>query len=179
MTIPSGSTRFTLTFLYSFPLFVLRSSASAIDADSATKIASEICRYFTRRIVPLLLSTQQSQNDMEPAQGCAKRSGSDFAHIAKYSLSMFSGLMWPTLVAKGIFCDRDKFRHVGRGRLARHIVAMEKFWRISFVRPLLLAHRAYLFRASPLSPNEMQNFRANDPALKDDVWRFYQGYGHA
>ncbi len=49
---------------------------------------------------------------------------------------------------------------------------MEKFRRISFVRPLLLAHRANLFRVSPLSPNEMQNFRANDPALKNYVWRF-------
>jgi len=49
---------------------------------------------------------------------------------------------------------------------------MEKFRRISFVRSLLLAHRVDFFGASPLSPNEMQNFRANDSALKNHVWRF-------
>ena len=73
--------------------------------------------------------------------------------LALSSLSMFFGLLWPTLDAKGIFRDRDKFRHVGRGRLARHIVTMEKFRRISFVRPLLLAHRAHFYCASPLSSN--------------------------
>jgi len=59
ITIPSGSTRLTLTFLYSFPSIVLKSSASAIDAASAAKIASVVCQYFMRRIVSLLLYTQQ------------------------------------------------------------------------------------------------------------------------
>jgi hypothetical protein len=38
--MPSGSTRLTEAFLYSFPVIVLKSSASVIDADSAAKIAS-------------------------------------------------------------------------------------------------------------------------------------------
>jgi len=38
--MPSGSTRLTDAFLYSFPLIVLKSSATAIDADSAANIAS-------------------------------------------------------------------------------------------------------------------------------------------
>ena len=79
---------------------------------------------------------------------------------------MFSGLLWPTLITKGIFRDPDKFRHVGRGRLARHIVAMEKFRRISFVRSFLLAHRTHLFRVSPLSPNETQIFELTTQRLK-------------
>ena len=58
-TMPSGSARFTVTFLYSFPSTVLKSSASAIDAASAAKIASVVCQYFMRRIVSLLLYTQQ------------------------------------------------------------------------------------------------------------------------
>ena len=70
------------------------------------------------------------------------------------------------------FHDRDKLRDGGRDRLARHIIAMEEFRRISFMRSLLLAHRAYFFRASPLLPNEMQNFRANDAALQNHVRRF-------
>jgi len=53
---------------------------------------------------------------------------------------------------------------------------MEKFRRIPIVRPFLLAHRTHLFRASPLSPNKMQNFRANDAALQNHVWRFQQGH---
>ena|SRR5947207_10889819 len=55
---------------------------------------------------------------------------------------------------------------------------MEKFRRIPFVWSLLLAHRADFFCASPLSPNEMQNFRANDSALKNHVWRFYENHRH-
>jgi hypothetical protein len=51
-TIPSGSTRFTVTFLYSFPSTVLKSSASAIDTDSAVKIASAVFQLIMRRIVP-------------------------------------------------------------------------------------------------------------------------------
>ncbi len=43
---------------------------------------------------------------------------------------------------------------------------MEKFRRISFVRPLLLAHRPHLFRAGPLSPNEMQNFELTTQRFK-------------
>src|SRR5947208_729697 len=53
--MPSGSTRLTVTFLYSFPLIVLKSSASAIDADSAAKIASVVlfivCRRRTFRLL--------------------------------------------------------------------------------------------------------------------------------
>jgi hypothetical protein len=37
----------------------LQSSATDIDAHSAANIANVICRCFTRRILPLLLSTQQ------------------------------------------------------------------------------------------------------------------------
>jgi hypothetical protein len=50
--------------LYTLPLTVLKSSASASDADSAAKIASVVCQRFTRRILPLLLSTRQRQSDM-------------------------------------------------------------------------------------------------------------------
>src|SRR6266496_3541216 len=45
--MPSGSTRLTVTFLYSFPLIVLKSSASAIDADNPVKITSVACQCFT------------------------------------------------------------------------------------------------------------------------------------
>src|SRR6266496_630341 len=38
-TMPSGSTRLTVTFLYSFPSVVLKSSANAIDAKQTIKIA--------------------------------------------------------------------------------------------------------------------------------------------
>jgi hypothetical protein len=56
---PVRSTRPTVAFLYSLPLVVLKSSASARDADSA-KIDSAVFQYFTRAaILPLLLSTQQ------------------------------------------------------------------------------------------------------------------------
>src|SRR5438034_8262851 len=64
---------------------------------------------------------------------------------------MFSGLLWPTLIVKGIFRDPDKFRHVVRSRLARHIVAMEKFRRISLcglfcwlIVPIFFALARYL-----------------------------------
>ncbi|HEY3137711.1 MAG TPA: hypothetical protein VGL29_16910 [Blastocatellia bacterium] len=49
--IPSGSTRLTVAFFYTFPLLVLMSSASAIDADNAAKIANQC---FTRRLCSLL-----------------------------------------------------------------------------------------------------------------------------
>src|SRR5947207_8714590 len=38
-TIPSGSTRLTLTFLYSFPLIALKSSAKATDANQRIRKA--------------------------------------------------------------------------------------------------------------------------------------------
>ena len=38
--MPSASTRLTLTFLYSFPSIVLKSSASAIYAEQTIKIAT-------------------------------------------------------------------------------------------------------------------------------------------
>src|SRR5215813_8931264 len=69
------------------------------------------------------------------------------------------------------FRDRDEFCDSGTDCLARHIIAMEEFRRLSFVRSLLLASRADLLRVSPLSSNKMQSFRANDPALQDYVWR--------
>src|SRR6266542_2601063 len=47
--MPSGSTRLTFTFLYSLPLIVLKSSASAGAADSDAKTASAVIQYFTRR----------------------------------------------------------------------------------------------------------------------------------
>jgi hypothetical protein len=46
--MPSGSTRLTEAFLYSFPLIVLKSSASVIDADSVAKIASVALFIFAR-----------------------------------------------------------------------------------------------------------------------------------
>src|SRR5437763_7177366 len=53
--MPSGSTRLTVTFLYSFPSIVLKSSASAIDADRAAKIASVVLFIVcTRRTFRLL-----------------------------------------------------------------------------------------------------------------------------
>ncbi|PYJ20107.1 MAG: hypothetical protein DME99_10855 [Verrucomicrobia bacterium] len=55
---PSGSTRLILACLYSLPSIVLKSSASAIDANNAAKIASVVWQWLMRRIVPLLLSTR-------------------------------------------------------------------------------------------------------------------------
>ena len=49
---------------------------------------------------------------------------------------------------------------------------MEKLWSLSFVRSVLLADRADFFRICPLSPNKMQNFRADDRALQNHLWRF-------
>src|SRR5262245_28083973 len=69
------------------------------------------------------------------------------------------------------FRGRDKFCDAGRDRLARHIISMEEFLRLSFVRFVLLADRADLLRLSPLSSNKMQDLRANDPALQNHVWR--------
>jgi hypothetical protein len=40
--MPSGSTRLTVAFLYSFPLIVLKSSASAIDAKHTIKITKKL-----------------------------------------------------------------------------------------------------------------------------------------
>jgi hypothetical protein len=40
ITIPSGSTRLTVTFLYSLPSVVLKSSASAIDAKQTIKMTN-------------------------------------------------------------------------------------------------------------------------------------------
>src|SRR5438552_16249770 len=61
--MPSGSTRLTVAFLYSFPLIVLKSSASASDADSVAKTASVVFQCFMLRILPVLLCTRQRQND--------------------------------------------------------------------------------------------------------------------
>ena len=44
--------------------------------------------------------------------------------------------------------------HAGTNGLARHIIAVEESWRLHFVRTFLLAHRADLYCALPLSPNE-------------------------
>src|SRR5206468_9645202 len=38
ITMPSGSTRLIFAFLYSFPLIVLKSSASAVDAEQSITI---------------------------------------------------------------------------------------------------------------------------------------------
>ena len=61
ITIPSASTRLTVTFLYSLPLTVLKSSAGASDAESDAKIANAICRCFTGRILLLLFPETQRQ----------------------------------------------------------------------------------------------------------------------
>jgi hypothetical protein len=47
---------------------VLKSSATASDADKTAKIASVGAQQFTRRILPLLPSTQQRQNATKWAQ---------------------------------------------------------------------------------------------------------------
>ena len=46
-SIPSASTRLTVASLYTFPLTVLKSSASATDADSVAEIASIACQDFS------------------------------------------------------------------------------------------------------------------------------------
>src|SRR5262249_41186005 len=46
-TMPSGSTRLTVASLYSLPLTVLKSSASASDADSVARIAMIVFRGVT------------------------------------------------------------------------------------------------------------------------------------
>jgi len=74
---------------------------------------------------------------------------------------------------------RNKLSSGGRDRLARHIIAMEKFRRLSFVRSFLLAHRADFLRARLLSPNKMQSVRANDSAPKNHLWRVYQSHRDA
>ena len=75
-------------------------------------------------------------------------------------------MLWPTLDAKRIFRDRGKFRHVGRGRLARQIVTMEKFRRISFVRSLLLAHRAHFFALARYLQTKCKIFELTTQRLK-------------
>jgi hypothetical protein len=44
--MPSGSTRLTVASLYSFPLMVVKSSASASDEYTAAKISSTVSRCF-------------------------------------------------------------------------------------------------------------------------------------
>ena len=53
---------------------VLKSSASASDAESDAKIANAICQCFTRRILPLLLSAPQRQNYSHTQTLCASHS---------------------------------------------------------------------------------------------------------
>src|SRR6266487_597872 len=72
--MPSVSTRLIVAFLYSLPLVVLKSSASASDAESDAKIANAICQCFTRRILPLLLSAPQRQNYSHTQTLCASHS---------------------------------------------------------------------------------------------------------
>src|SRR5262249_34848474 len=62
--MPSGSTRLTVASLYSLPLTVLKSSASASVADRSAKIGSVVAQHFTPTDLALLLSTWQRQNDM-------------------------------------------------------------------------------------------------------------------
>src|SRR5207248_2660234 len=47
ITIPSASTRLIVASLYSLPLMVLKSSASASDAERSGKIASVVAQSFT------------------------------------------------------------------------------------------------------------------------------------
>src|SRR6266850_1816987 len=63
--MPSGSTRLTVAFLYSFPLIVLMSSASASDTDSAARIAMVVFRGFMCVDSVFLLSTPQRQSDLQ------------------------------------------------------------------------------------------------------------------
>src|SRR5262249_4084071 len=74
---------------------------------------------------------------------------------------------------------RHKSKHARGDRLARHIFAMEKLRRLSFVRTVLLAHRANRYGGSPLPPNEMQNFRAYDSALENHIGYFQQSHRNA
>ena len=60
ITIPSASTCVTVAFLYSLPLFVLKSSASAIEiADSVTRIAMVVFWGFMAVDSVSLLATRQ------------------------------------------------------------------------------------------------------------------------
>ena len=63
ITIPSPSTRMIVASLYSLPLVVLKSSASAIDTDSAAKIGSVVLKYVTLRI--LLLCSLHGNDKMK------------------------------------------------------------------------------------------------------------------
>src|SRR5437667_6224103 len=58
-------------------------------------------------------------------------------------------------------------QHGGTDSLARHVIAMEKFWRLHSVHTLVLAYCANLYRAGALSPNEMQDLRIDDRAAQN------------
>src|SRR5438552_3485 len=60
--MPSGSTRVIVASLYSLPLAVLKSLASAGDANSVAKISSAVCQYFTRLILHFFAAHRQSQS---------------------------------------------------------------------------------------------------------------------
>jgi hypothetical protein len=57
--IPNSSAEAKTVAFATLDQIRLTSSASASDTDTAVKIASAVFQYFTRWIVPLLLSTQQ------------------------------------------------------------------------------------------------------------------------
>src|SRR5437899_1060163 len=89
--MPSGSTRVTVASLYSFPSMVLKSSASASDADSAAKITRGICQYFMQRILPVCSThgnakvIYPNRNDSDDIHACCDRHGyrqSIFRHRA-------------------------------------------------------------------------------------------------
>jgi len=68
---------------------------------------------------------------------------------------------------------RNKLRSGGRDRLAQHIVAIEKTSVYIFCAVFLLARRADFLRAGALSPNKMQNVRANNSAPENHFRRIY------
>src|SRR6266498_3709632 len=83
---------------------VLKSSPRTIDADSVAKITSVAGQYFTRRIVPLLPSTRQRQNDisgrnMEPTS-------STIGLIVIAALYVFIGVM---SAAGSVYISRSIF----------------------------------------------------------------------
>jgi hypothetical protein len=72
---------------------VLKSSASASDADRTAKIASVAAQHFTRLGFCLFSSLHGNDKVICTGAMTRERSGGDFIEIIKYSLNIFSGLL--------------------------------------------------------------------------------------
>src|SRR6266705_5902707 len=109
--MPSGSTRLTATFLYSFPLIALKSSATAIDAKHAIKKA----RIF------ILFSLRKSQAPVLSAYGMSYKifPGGRYRQslLDKASPPLFSqGLRAPDFHGHNSISARNSHRFVERDR---------------------------------------------------------------